>query len=66
MDQRKEEHQSPDSCDQGLFLIPLTPDLAREGVSASGEQVFVQTLSGSQLIVRSRQDNRKYAIQTWD
>lgn len=42
MDQRKEEHQSPDSCDQVLFLISLTPDLAREHVSASGEQVFMQ------------------------
>ena len=53
---------SPDACDQGLFLTSLTPDLARAGVSASGEQVFVQTLSGSQLIVRSRRDNRKYKV----
>lgn len=36
--------------------LPFTLRLASEGVSASGEQVFLHTLSSSQVIVKSRRD----------
>ena len=54
MDQRKADQlpQTPVAKACSSFL--LTPELAREGIFASAEQVFLQTLYSSQVIVRSR------------
>ena len=69
---RKEGTQAKETCAEAMGTIsqtplaraysslPFMPRLEKEGVSASGQQVFLQTLSSSWVIVKSRRGNRRY------